>query len=64
MQIHIVYLWWVFLHLTQKLDTNGRAPSLDIPQSIVASGLLSRMAGWSDAAELCLQVMEKEAEAL
>lgn len=48
----------VFLHLSQKLNSDGQLEVLDLPQAIIASGILSRMAGWSVAAELCLQTME------
>lgn len=48
----------IFLHLTQKVEPNGAATKLNIQQSIIASGLLSRMSGWSAAAELCIQAME------
>ncbi len=48
----------IFLHLTQKVEPSGAATELNIQQSIIASGLLSRMPGWSPAAELCIQAME------
>ena len=48
----------IFLHLTQKVEPNGTDTDLSIQQCIMAAGLLSRMAGWSAAAELCIQVME------
>lgn len=48
----------IFLHLTQKVEANGAGTDLSIQQCIIAHGLLSRMAGWSEAAELCIQVME------
>ena len=48
----------IFLHLTQKVEPNGAATDLNIQQCIIASGLLSRMSGWSAAAELCIQAME------
>lgn len=48
----------IFLHLTQKVEPNGAATELNIQQCIIASGLLSRMPGWSPAAELCIQAME------
>ncbi len=47
----------IFLHLTQKVEPNAAA-ELNIQQCIIASGLLSRMSGWSAAAELCIQAME------
>lgn len=48
----------MFLHITQKVELNGAATELDISQCIIASGLLSRMSGWTSAAELCIQAME------
>ena len=48
----------MFLHMTQKVETDGTASELDISQCIIASGLLSRMSGWTSAAELCIQAME------
>ncbi len=48
----------IFLHLTQKVEPDGSATELNIQQCIIASGLLSRMSGWSAAAELCIQAME------
>jgi len=48
----------VFLHLNQDLKSDTQFEALSLPQAIIASGILSRMAGWSVAAELCLQTME------
>lgn len=48
----------IFLHLTQNVNQDGSALELNIQQCIMASGLLSRMSGWSLAAELCIQAME------
>jgi len=48
----------IFLHLVQKVESDGSATELNVQQCIMASGLLSRMAGWSKAAELCIQTME------
>ncbi len=48
----------IFLHLTQKIEPDGTASGLSIQQCIIASGLLSRMSGWSAAADLCIQAME------
>jgi len=48
----------IFLHLVQKVEPNGSATELTVQQCIMASGLLSRMVGWSEAAELCIQAME------
>jgi len=48
----------IFLHLVQKVEPDGIVNEMSVQQCIMASGLLSRMAGWSEAAELCLQAME------
>ena len=48
----------VFMHLTQKMNSEGTKEALNLPQVIIASGILSRMSGWSLAADLCLQTME------
>ncbi|MBV1909874.1 MAG: Hpt domain-containing protein [Kangiellaceae bacterium] len=48
----------VFIHLSQKMNDQGKGESLNLPQVIVASGILSRMAGWTEAADLCLQSLE------
>ena len=48
----------MFLHMTQKVELNGSATELDISQCIIASGLLSRIPGWTSASELCIQAME------
>jgi chemotaxis protein histidine kinase CheA len=48
----------VFLLLSQKNNQQGQLESLGIPQAIISNGILSRMAGWSFAAELCLQATE------
>ena len=49
----------IFLQLTQSIDEDGTPLPLDTQQCIIASGLLSRMAGWGDAAQLCIQANEK-----
>lgn len=48
----------IFLHLTQKVEPNGSATELSLQQCIIGSGLLTRMSGWSAAADLCIQAME------
>lgn len=48
----------IFMHLTQRLDSSGEKQERDVQSSIIASGLLSRMSGWSVAADLCLQAFE------
>lgn len=48
----------MFLHMTQKVELNGAATELDISQCIIASGLLSRIAGWTSASDLCIQALE------
>ncbi|WP_444997883.1 Hpt domain-containing protein [Aliikangiella sp. IMCC44359] len=45
----------IFIALSKRLSSNNE---LSVEQIFFASGLLSRMAGWSIAAEVTLQVME------
>ncbi len=48
----------VFLLLSQKTNQQGQLDMLSLPQAIISNGILGRMAGWSIAAELCLQTLE------
>lgn len=48
----------IFLQLTQTVQPEGVISELNTQQCIIASGLLSRMSGWGEAAELCIQAME------
>jgi chemotaxis protein histidine kinase CheA len=48
----------VFMLLSQKTNQHGQLEPLSLPQAIISNGILSRMAGWSIAAELCLQTTE------
>jgi len=48
----------IFLHLSQKIDRKEEYTDLTLQHGIIASGLLSRLHGWNEAADLCMQVME------
>lgn len=48
----------ITLHLSQRLEPSGQSNALTLQQVIFSHGILSRMSGWSSAAELCLQVLE------
>ncbi len=48
----------IFLYLARKNVSQSDYSELNVQQAIIASGLLSRMAGWSKASELCIQAME------
>jgi len=48
----------IFLYLARKNVSQSDFSELNVQQCIMASGILSRMAGWSSASELCIQAME------
>ncbi|MDQ7049033.1 MAG: Hpt domain-containing protein [Enterobacterales bacterium] len=48
----------IFLYLSRKNVSQSDFSELNVQQCIMASGILSRMAGWSNASELCIQAME------